>query len=50
LQVLCTRTNAEIKEISDAYEKKFGKSLESAIEDEASGHYKSLLVLLLTVS
>ncbi|ODN01978.1 Annexin B10 [Orchesella cincta] len=48
-EILCTRTNDEIKQIVETYEKTFGQSLENAVESEVSGDYKSLLILLLTV-
>ncbi|CAL8134933.1 unnamed protein product [Orchesella dallaii] len=47
-EILCTRTNDEIKQIVDTYEKTFGQSLENAVDGEVSGDYKSLLILLLT--
>jgi hypothetical protein len=49
MQVLCTRSNQEIQEIAAAYEASFGQSLESAIQNEVTGDYRSLLTLLLTV-
>ncbi|CAL8126556.1 unnamed protein product [Orchesella dallaii] len=49
-EVLCTRGNAEIQFINEAYGRLFGKSLEDDISSEVSGHYKRLLVMLLTCS
>lgn len=44
IEILCTRTNGEIKEIVDCYKKHFGRSLEQDITSETSGHFKRLLV------
>lgn len=49
LQIICTRTNDELKQIAEAYEKTYGKDLEKAIESEVSGDYRSLLILFLSV-
>lgn len=48
-EILCTRGNAEIHQIKEAYERLYGKSLEDEISSEVSGDYKRLLVMLLTV-
>jgi len=50
IQILCTRSNAEIQMINAAYLQLYGKSLEEAIKDEVSGEYERLLVILLNVS
>ena len=49
-KILCTRTNQDIHYIAQAYQIKYGKSLEEEIGGEVSGHYKRLLVMLLSVS
>ena len=47
IEILSTRTNAEIKAIKQAYRMKRGKNLEDAVMSETSGHFKRLLVSLL---
>lgn len=49
LKVLCTRSNQDIGMIAEAFQNKFGKSLEDSIKGEVSGDYKRLLVMLLNV-
>jgi annexin A7/11 len=49
-EILCTRGNAEINQINQAYAHLYGKSLEDDISSEVSGDYKRLLVMLLTCS
>ncbi|XP_070545070.1 annexin A5-like [Ptychodera flava] len=44
IEVLCTRTNAEIREIVSTYKTEFGKSLEEDCIGDTSGHFKRLLV------
>ncbi|KAJ8307174.1 hypothetical protein KUTeg_015258 [Tegillarca granosa] len=46
IEVLCTRSNAQIKEIIRMYKKKFNKDLEKDIIGDTSGHLKRLLVAL----
>ncbi|KAL3875772.1 hypothetical protein ACJMK2_033689 [Sinanodonta woodiana] len=43
-EILCTRTNAEIKEIVSCYKTHFGRDLERDITSDTSGHFKRLLV------
>ncbi|BFZ22448.1 hypothetical protein BsWGS_25488 [Bradybaena similaris] len=47
IEILCTRSNAQIQEIKKAYQEKFNKSLEADIIGDTSGHFKKLLVSLL---
>lgn len=47
IEVLCTRTNAEIDALKKAYKSEFSRDLEKDIESETSGHFKRLLVSLL---
>uniref|UniRef100_A0A0B7AN97 Annexin n=2 Tax=Arion vulgaris TaxID=1028688 RepID=A0A0B7AN97_9EUPU len=47
IEILCTRSNAQIQEIKKVYQEKFQKSLESDIIGDTSGHFKKLLVSLL---
>ncbi|XP_002734698.1 annexin B9-like [Saccoglossus kowalevskii] len=44
IEILCTRTNDEIKEIVKTYQQEFGKSLEQDCIGDTSGHFKRLLV------
>jgi annexin A7/11 len=44
IETLCTRTNAQIREIKDAYTELFKRDLEKDIVSETSGHFKRLLV------
>ncbi|XP_064606679.1 annexin A7-like isoform X2 [Liolophura sinensis] len=44
IELLCTRSNAEIQEICECYEKHFEKTLEQDILDDTSGYFKRLLV------
>lgn len=44
IEILCTRTNAEIKEILACYQQYYKRSLEKDINDDTSGHFKRLLV------
>jgi len=44
IEVLCTRTNAEILEIVKCYKEHFRRNLEKDIVDDTSGHFKRLLV------
>ncbi|XP_013392205.1 uncharacterized protein LOC106160214 [Lingula anatina] len=47
IEIICTRTNAQIAAIKEAYKRLFNKELEKAIMDDTSGHFKRLLVSLL---
>jgi len=49
-EIICTRSNQDIQYICQAYQAKFGTSLEDAIGGEVSGHYKRMLVMLLNGS
>ncbi|XP_044002533.1 annexin B9-like [Aphidius gifuensis] len=44
--ILCTLSNHDIHQIRASYENKYGKSLESDIRSNTSGHFERLLVLL----
>jgi annexin A7/11 len=46
IEIMATRTNAEIRDIKAAYRTMFGKDLESALVSETSGYFKRLLVSL----
>lgn len=44
LEILCSKSNDEIKAIKEAYNKEFGRKLEDDLASETSGHFKRLLV------
>ncbi|XP_071813657.1 annexin A4-like isoform X2 [Apostichopus japonicus] len=46
IEILCTRTNQEIKEIKEQYKSFFQRDLEKDCVSETSGHFKRLLVSL----
>ncbi|CAH8579867.1 unnamed protein product [Schistosoma rodhaini] len=47
IEILCTRTNEQIREICEAYTKIYkGRSLERDLKDETSGYFKRVLVAL----
>ncbi|XP_075999667.1 annexin A11b [Genypterus blacodes] len=46
IEILSSRTNAEIHEFSHIYKSEYGKSLEDAISSDTSGHFRRLLVSL----
>uniref|UniRef100_A0A665X7R1 Annexin n=1 Tax=Echeneis naucrates TaxID=173247 RepID=A0A665X7R1_ECHNA len=46
IEILSSRSNAEIREIAAIYKAEYGKSLEDAISGDTSGHFRRLLVSL----
>uniref|UniRef100_H3CT93 Annexin n=1 Tax=Tetraodon nigroviridis TaxID=99883 RepID=H3CT93_TETNG len=46
IEVLSSRSNAEIKEINRIYKQEYKKSLEDAIKGDTSGHFRRLLISL----
>ncbi|KAJ7365500.1 hypothetical protein OS493_005609 [Desmophyllum pertusum] len=46
IEILCTRTNAELKDIRAAYSKKYDSSLETDLKGDTSGDLETLLVEL----
>uniref|UniRef100_A0A8C5NBX7 Annexin n=1 Tax=Gouania willdenowi TaxID=441366 RepID=A0A8C5NBX7_GOUWI len=46
IEILSSRSNAEIKEINRIYKAEYKKSLEDAIVSDTSGHFRRLLVSL----
>uniref|UniRef100_A0A8C2HH73 Annexin n=1 Tax=Cyprinus carpio TaxID=7962 RepID=A0A8C2HH73_CYPCA len=46
IEILSSRSNAEIQEITKIYKAEYGKSLEDAISGDTSGHFRRLLVSL----
>uniref|UniRef100_A0A4W4G713 Annexin n=1 Tax=Electrophorus electricus TaxID=8005 RepID=A0A4W4G713_ELEEL len=49
IEILSSRSNAEIHEINTVYKAEYGKSLEDAIQGDTSGHFRRLLVSLCQV-
>ncbi|XP_074647412.1 annexin A13-like [Tubulanus polymorphus] len=47
IDILCTRTNDEIKEIIGAYNRLFDRDLVSDVKSETSGHFERLLFSML---
>ena len=50
IEILCTRTNQEIREIVRCYQSEFGRDLEKDIRSDTSGHFERLLVSMCQVS
>ncbi|XP_030626953.1 annexin A11a isoform X2 [Chanos chanos] len=46
IEILASRSNAEIKEINQIYKTEYKKTLEEAISGDTSGHFRRLLVSL----
>lgn len=46
IEILSSRSNAEIREITRVYKAEYGKSLEDAISSDTSGHFRRLLISL----
>ncbi|XP_049592594.1 annexin A11 isoform X1 [Syngnathus scovelli] len=46
IEILSSRSNAEIKEISRIYKTEYKKSMEDAISSDTSGHFRRLLISL----
>jgi len=46
--IVATRTRDQLQEIKRVFEHKYGKTLESWVKGETSGHYEDLLISLLT--
>ncbi|KAM6898614.1 annexin A11b [Lycodopsis pacificus] len=46
IEILSSRSNAEIREITRIYKSDYGKSLEDAISSDTSGHFRRLLISL----
>ncbi|XP_076400846.1 annexin A7 isoform X4 [Peromyscus maniculatus bairdii] len=44
IEILCTRTNQEIRDIVRCYQSEFGRDLEKDIKSDTSGHFERLLV------
>lgn len=44
IEILCTRTNAQIHAITNAYKQMYGRKLDQDIISETSGHFRKLLV------
>uniref|UniRef100_A0A674BBZ4 Annexin n=1 Tax=Salmo trutta TaxID=8032 RepID=A0A674BBZ4_SALTR len=46
IEILSSRSNAEIREINQIYKHEYGKTLEDSISNDTSGHFRRLLVSL----
>uniref|UniRef100_A0A669BLH6 Annexin n=1 Tax=Oreochromis niloticus TaxID=8128 RepID=A0A669BLH6_ORENI len=46
IEILSSRSNSEIQEITRIYKAEYGKSLEDSISSDTSGHFRRLLVSL----
>uniref|UniRef100_A0A8C7UNV2 Annexin n=1 Tax=Oncorhynchus mykiss TaxID=8022 RepID=A0A8C7UNV2_ONCMY len=46
IEILSSRSNAEIKELNQVYKTEYKKSLEDAISGDTSGHFRRLLISL----
>ncbi|XP_013860554.1 annexin A11a isoform X2 [Austrofundulus limnaeus] len=46
IEILSSRSNAEIKEISRIYKQEYKKTLEDDIQNDTSGHFRRLLIAL----
>ncbi|XP_018419975.1 PREDICTED: annexin A7 isoform X2 [Nanorana parkeri] len=44
IEIMCTRTNAEIRNIVQCYKSEFGRDVEKDIRSDTSGHFERLLV------
>eukprot|EP00112_Aurelia_sp_Birch-Aquarium-sp1_P021920 Seg6005.1 transcript_id=Seg6005.1/GoldUCD/mRNA.D3Y31 product="Annexin A7" protein_id=Seg6005.1/GoldUCD/D3Y31 len=44
VEVLCTRTNVELREINAAYTRLYDRNLEKDVHSETSGHFRRLLI------
>ncbi|XP_064572970.1 annexin A7 [Zonotrichia leucophrys gambelii] len=44
IEILCTRTNQEIREIVNCYKSEFGRDIEQDIRSDTSGHFERLLI------
>lgn len=47
IEILCTRTNAEIVAIKQSYQRIFSRDLEKDVAGDTSGHFKKFLISLL---
>ncbi|XP_033112459.1 annexin A13-like [Anneissia japonica] len=50
IEILCTRSNGDIKAIKEMYKKVYKKELEKDISDDTSGHFKRLLISMCTAN
>ncbi|XP_062599097.1 annexin A6-like [Saccostrea cucullata] len=47
VEVICTRSNEQIRKFKEAYKTLYGKNLEEHVSGDTSGHFKRLLIGLL---
>jgi len=48
IEILCSRSNAQINALTDSYKTKYKSKLENDIKSDTSGHFKRLLVSMTT--
>ncbi|PAA61558.1 hypothetical protein BOX15_Mlig011209g4 [Macrostomum lignano] len=48
IEVICTRTQAQVQEVKKIYHNMYNRDLEEDVMSETSGHFKRILVSLLT--
>eukprot|EP00051_Salpingoeca_urceolata_P001038 m.38178 g.38178 ORF g.38178 m.38178 type:complete len:877 (+) comp11155_c0_seq3:295-2925(+) len=49
IEIICTRNGYEMKNLKEAYKKKYGSDLSADVRSDTSGHYRSLLCALIDV-
>lgn len=49
IDVICSKSNAEMAEVKNAYKRMFGKNMEHSVKDDVSGYFKRLLISLMNV-
>ncbi|OQR70335.1 annexin A13-like [Tropilaelaps mercedesae] len=50
VEILCTKSNAEMREIKDAYQTLYNSSMEDDVASDLSGNLKRLMVALMTAN
>ena len=47
IDIVCTKSNAEMHALRDAYRQQFGRNMEDDVRDDVSGYFKRFLVSLM---
>jgi len=50
VEILCTKTNAEMNAIKMAYQGKYGRNIQDSLRGETSGHFRRLLISMTTAA